>query len=128
VDAQDPDCTDSADLSELRDCADGLDNDGDGLIDLYDPGCVASEDPQEVSPGIGCDDGIDNDRDGRTDLHDPQCSRPQDESEFVPEPGILLGGLAALATLIGLRPRRTRGAGGSRRAISCSPPDGPATA
>jgi len=47
-------------------CEDGLDNDGDGLVDAaVDPGCSSStsliEDPQ-------CQDGLDNDGDGRIDF------------------------------------------------------------
>jgi hypothetical protein len=45
-------------------CGDGLDNDGDGLVDFpADPGCASPlwiEAPQ-------CDDGLDNDGDGRVD-------------------------------------------------------------
>jgi hypothetical protein len=45
-------------------CADGLDNDGDGLVDFPDdPGCASPrwiEDPQ-------CDDRVDNDGDGAVD-------------------------------------------------------------
>jgi hypothetical protein len=73
------------------DCSDGLDNDGDGLVDFAsaggDPGCyrpaTVIEDPQ-------CQDGIDNDSDGFTDFDaglsagapldpdgpDPQCTGP----------------------------------------------------
>lgn len=47
-------------------CDDGIDNDGDGLIDLEDPDC------QPVNPEI-CDDGIDNDGDGLIDGDDPDC-------------------------------------------------------
>ncbi len=48
------------------DCSDGLDNDGDGLVDFpEDPGCkhpfAAREDPQ-------CQDGINNDGDGLIDF------------------------------------------------------------
>ena len=51
-------------------CKDGIDNDGDGKIDLNDPGCKDAnwdtENPQ-------CSDGIDNDGDGKIDNQDPQC-------------------------------------------------------
>ncbi len=68
----------------LPDCSNGLDDDGDGLADLEDPGCSHAaaqlEDPQ-------CQDGIDNDGDGQMDYDaglgangfpdpdglDPQC-------------------------------------------------------
>ena len=53
-------------------CDDGIDNDGDGLVDMADPGCpfpcASPENPQ-------CDDGIDNDGDGLVDFADPKCSR-----------------------------------------------------
>jgi hypothetical protein len=46
-------------------CYDGIDNDGDGLIDAADPDCYSTE--------ISCNDGLDNDEDGLTDLADPDC-------------------------------------------------------
>ena len=42
-----------------EDCADGVDNDGNGDVDCDDPACA--EACAEV-----CDDGIDNDEDGAT--------------------------------------------------------------
>jgi photosystem II stability/assembly factor-like uncharacterized protein len=63
-------------------CADGVDNDGDGLVDHpADPGCASAvadlEDPE-------CDDDLDNDGDGTMDWNggpgdapaDPQCTQP----------------------------------------------------
>jgi hypothetical protein len=45
-------------------CGDGLDNDGDGLVDFpADPGCASSR--WTESPR--CDDGLDNDDDGKVD-------------------------------------------------------------
>ena len=76
--ASDPQCM-------LPQCMDGIDNDGDGLIDAADPGChtdgnasnSASYDPlgaSEANPQIyACDDGIDNDGDGLVDAQDPGC-------------------------------------------------------
>jgi photosystem II stability/assembly factor-like uncharacterized protein len=68
-------------------CADGLDNDGDGLVDHpADPGCVSAlanrENPQ-------CDDDLDNDGDGSVDWDggpaavspDPQCKTPSQDRE-----------------------------------------------
>jgi hypothetical protein len=96
--AVDGDLTYAADLSYYRDqidalasvpaCDDGLDQDGDGLVDYPDdPGCDDLQDPFETSDALPCDDGIDNDGDGLTDfpndlgcasptwaLEDPQCS------------------------------------------------------
>jgi hypothetical protein len=59
----------------LPDCSNGLDDDGDGLIDLEDPGCGDADDPSEKAPDLTCDDGEDNDGDGLVDFpEDPGCS------------------------------------------------------
>ncbi|MDH3686307.1 MAG: putative Ig domain-containing protein, partial [Myxococcales bacterium] len=65
------------------DCADGVDNDGDGLIDLAeDPGCDSASDSSEQSNALLCDNGIDDDGDLLTDLDDPGCGgRPSWVSE-----------------------------------------------
>ncbi len=56
--------------SEL-DCADGLDDDCDGLIDDADPDCSC------VATEVGlCSDGVDNDCDGLTDGADLDCQIP----------------------------------------------------
>jgi spore coat protein A len=59
-------------------CQDGIDNDGDGLVDSpADPGCATSADFLETSPALACDDGEDNDDDGFTDVpDDPGCRDP----------------------------------------------------
>ncbi len=71
-------------------CDDGLDNDGDHLIDYpADPGCSSrtdnSELPVNTPPAPAkpqCDDGIDNDHDGKIDYPaDSQCSSRTDNSE-----------------------------------------------
>ncbi len=71
-------CTASAKFQ----CADGVDNDGDGVSDAQDPGCwtnpsnPASYDanrPDESVATTQCQDGIDNDGDGATDLIDFSC-------------------------------------------------------
>ena len=56
----------------LNACEDGLDGDGDGLIDHPDdPGCFGPADRNEEAP---CSDGIDNDGDGSVDFPaDPGC-------------------------------------------------------
>ena len=59
-------------------CADGRDNDGDGVVDDADQGCLNPEtgnyDPFESETGEGeCADGVDNDKDGLTDEADPGC-------------------------------------------------------
>lgn len=59
-------------------CRDGLDNDGNGLIDFpHDPGCEAMGDLSEeaLAEPPACDDGLDNDGDGKIDWpDDPGCS------------------------------------------------------
>jgi YVTN family beta-propeller protein len=88
-------------------CSDGLDNDGDGLVDLADPGCAISgqsiENPQ-------CNDGLDNDGDGAIDLADAQCSGPADHVEAPNPKSCGLGAEVALALvpLLALRARRRR--------------------
>ena len=51
-------------------CDDGIDNDGDGLVDCEDPDCAGSP---ECIPEI-CDDALDNDGDGLTDCEDSECN------------------------------------------------------
>ncbi|MCZ6784488.1 MAG: S8 family serine peptidase [Proteobacteria bacterium] len=83
VEIPDPEATttrilvESARVDLLPDCADGLDNDGDGLFDHPDdPGCDDAGDLDENSPLLVCDDGVDNDGDGLTDIADPGCRDP----------------------------------------------------
>ncbi len=52
-------------------CSDGLDNDGDDLVDQADTGCQEPEGP-ESDPT--CSDGVDNDGDTLTDALDPDCA------------------------------------------------------
>jgi hypothetical protein len=70
-------------------CADGIDNDGDGLIDfLADPGCADANDNDEFNappppPVAQCADGIDNDGDGLIDFPaDPGCANADDNDEL----------------------------------------------
>jgi len=67
-------------------CDDGIDNDGDGLIDLADPGCVDVNDDDEADPVAfpACSDGVDNDGDGLIDLADPGCADAIDDDETDP--------------------------------------------
>ena len=53
-------------------CSDGLDNDGDGLVDCADPDC-ASNPACQTSPEI-CTNGQDDDGDGLVDCSDPDCA------------------------------------------------------
>lgn len=65
-------------------CDDGIDNDGDGRLDLADPGCVAPEDDSEGDPlePPTCADGLDNDEDGLVDYPaDPDCTAAGDDGE-----------------------------------------------
>lgn len=81
-------------------CSDGIDNDGDSLIDIADPGCHTdgnaandssydSNDNDETDVIIGlpqCSDLIDNDGDGKIDFgnkptNDPGCTSDLDNSE-----------------------------------------------
>jgi hypothetical protein len=70
-------------------CNDGIDNDGDDIIDFpLDPGCSSDLDDTEddACPGVGCPecaDGIDNDGDGFTDYpDDPGCQYAGDPIEL----------------------------------------------
>ena len=66
-------------------CADGLDNDGDGLIDFpADPGCTGTDDGDETDPPQ-CSDGKDNDGDGLVDFPaDKGCTGADDNDEVDP--------------------------------------------
>src|SRR5262245_15317607 len=66
-------------LAVARPCADGVDNDSNGLVDYpSDPGCTWIGD---LSEGPDCSDGIDNDNDGTVDLADFFCSEASDARE-----------------------------------------------
>lgn len=79
---EDPGPIDSA----LPQCGDVIDNDGDGLIDLFDPGCSNAQDDSEApDPQARCANGVDDDGDGKIDLADPGCTNAQDDSES-PDP------------------------------------------
>jgi WD40-like Beta Propeller Repeat len=63
-------------------CANGVDDDGDGLIDLADPGCADAADTSERRPDIACDDGVDNDGDYGVDrFGDPGCAGASSQRE-----------------------------------------------
>ncbi len=66
-------------------CSDGIDNDGDGLVDFPDDGgCTSAADTDEAGP-FQCSDGIDNDGDGNIDFPaDPGCVNAQDDNEAAP--------------------------------------------
>ena len=55
-------------------CADGVDNDGDGAADLADFSCGGNpSNNNESSPAAQCQDGADNDGDGVVDFADFSC-------------------------------------------------------
>jgi hypothetical protein len=63
-------------------CENALDDDGDGLADLDDPGCLADpEKGDETDASLPCDNGLDDDGDGSADLDDPGCPFPYAEPE-----------------------------------------------
>ena len=69
-------------------CTDSIDNDGDGLLDINDPGCQndPSNDSEDNPSGPACDNGIDDDGDGFIDFQvggagDPGCSDLADDDE-----------------------------------------------
>jgi choice-of-anchor B domain-containing protein len=109
------------DLDAVPRCADGLDNDGDGLTDHgggpgNDPGCQSALAFARESPQ--CDDGADNDGDGAVDFPaDTRCRAAWDDDE-ARNPGCGLGfeAAAALALLGRLRQRVRRLAPGAGRA------------
>jgi hypothetical protein len=87
VGAPDPQCLRTPWDSELEpECIDGTDNDGDGFVDLDDPGCANSSDIDEHTPALPCDDGVDDDGDGLADyradgVRDPACVSTRSVSE-----------------------------------------------
>jgi hypothetical protein len=81
-------------------CSDGVDNDGDNLIDAEDLGCSAGDDEDEADPAEGaplpaCFNGLDDDDDGRLDFpFDPGCVAKGDPDEADPaEPAECANGL-----------------------------------
>jgi hypothetical protein len=75
-------------------CNNTIDDDGDGLYDLADPGCANGSDTSERS-AVACDNGLDDDGDGRGDFDpitfadpahaagegDPGCQSPTTAKE-----------------------------------------------
>jgi len=89
-------------------CDNGVDDDGDGLVDMDDPGCPA---PEAALENPQCDNGADDDGDGLVDFADPDCSREWPYWESPPRCGVG----AELALVMGallrrwnrVRPRRS---------------------
>lgn len=68
------DCIDFME-NTLDACTDGIDNDGDGLIDCFDTSCNSIGITCE-NDLVSCGDGIDNDGDGDVDCDDLTCGAP----------------------------------------------------
>lgn len=69
-------------VANVPQCSDGLDNDGDGLVDSpADPGCAGVGGTDESSATTQCQNGVDDDNDGRVDMGDAGCKSAQDNSE-----------------------------------------------
>jgi glycerophosphoryl diester phosphodiesterase len=66
-------------------CVDGVDNDGDSLIDFpFDPGCFLRTGSSELGPSTVCENGIDDDGDGLVDfMDDPGCTSASDIGERI---------------------------------------------
>ena len=62
-------------LAITRPCDDGVDNDGDLLVDANDPDCLG---PGDLSEEPACSDGLDNDADGSVDMADADCGSSGD--------------------------------------------------
>ncbi|WP_185113975.1 gliding motility-associated C-terminal domain-containing protein [Fulvivirga imtechensis] len=58
-------------FAQTEQCNNGIDDDGDGLIDCNDPDCQYAA---NIERGCNCADGIDNDGDGGTDKSDADCA------------------------------------------------------
>lgn len=76
-------------ITTVPQCSDIIDNDGDGWIDIADPGCYQGavympNDDNESNTGFQCSNGIDDDGDGYIDATDPECSQGDDNSEASP--------------------------------------------
>lgn len=74
------DCADSDctdDSACPENCGDSIDNDADGAIDCADSECLGSP----LCPETICGDGLDNDGDGKVDCADPDCT----DSDSCPE-------------------------------------------
>jgi hypothetical protein len=93
-------------LALAPDCSDGEDNDGDGSIDLDDPGCIA---PDASPENPQCDNGIDDDHNGLVDADDPKCEAHWPYWEVAPACGLgaELALLLPLMQLVASRRRRS---------------------
>ena len=93
--------------SVLGACNDGIDNDGDGLIDLADGGCGGNAASSIENPQ--CNDGYDNEADGLVDFgSDPNCSSTADNREAPNQCGLGAELAFVLVPLMLVRKRRGR--------------------
>ena len=79
-----PMCDAAVDAAPPTQCADGEDNDEDGLTDFpADPACETPEGDDESAdpPPPQCSNEVDDDGDGDIDLEDRGCARPGDDDE-----------------------------------------------
>jgi hypothetical protein len=77
---------DATAVLDAHPCLDGVDNDGDGLVDAADGGCQGGGDPSEERD---CHDGLDNDGDGLVDYPaDPGCSGPAGREDAQCQDGV----------------------------------------
>jgi hypothetical protein len=72
--------------SGFTQCQNGLDDDFDGTLDLWDTGCTGVADATEGDGGVTqCADGADNNNDGSFDYpYDPGCAAAGDNTERAP--------------------------------------------
>ena len=79
--------SDACFVTPKRECSDGLDNDGDGLVDFpADPECASPTDNSEAPVVTECTDGVDNDLDSDTDFPDDAgCFDDLDDDEGDPQ-------------------------------------------
>ncbi len=74
-------------MPPVEDCFNGIDDDGDGLVDGDDPDCDGVIADQEI-----CNNGIDDDGDGLIDEDDPDCPcEPDCERDCVYEKNVIEG-------------------------------------
>ena len=57
----------------FENCYNGIDDDGDGLVDCADANCAFASECSSESANFNCSDGIDNDGDGKVDCTDDEC-------------------------------------------------------
>ncbi|MBP9669154.1 MAG: carboxypeptidase regulatory-like domain-containing protein [Candidatus Pacebacteria bacterium] len=78
-------------------CSDGVDNDGDAIIDYpLDPGCASAADTDEIDLSFSCADSLDNDGDSLVDFPaDPGCDSATDQTEENIPAGASYGGVVS---------------------------------